>query len=121
MIKGAFTGDIPILPISVTWGRMIQTPLFILDTGFTGDLLVTPQIAKELDLKINGATNIKVANGDVISISTATARASMEGRVNYVQVLISESMPLAGISLLSKFSYKAIVDCKNRDVILERA
>ena len=37
-----------------------------------------------------------------------------------IQVLISESMPLAGISFLTKFGYKAIVDCKYRTIALER-
>ena len=94
---------------------------FILDTGFTGDLQVTPKIASELGLKVIGVTKAQIANGQVVEVQVALAIASMEGVKNYIQVLISESMPLAGISFLSKFNYKAVVDCKYKTVMLERA
>jgi len=55
-----------------------------------------------------------------VQVPIALAIASMEGAVNNIQVLISKSMPLAGISFLTKFSYKAIVDCKKRTVVLEK-
>jgi len=51
---------------------------------------------------------------------SALAIAVMEDTVEHVDVLISKSNPLAGIGLLSKFGYKAIVDCKHRTVILEK-
>ena len=46
--------------------------------------------------------------GFTVEVSTALAIAVMEGAMNYIDVLISDSMPLVGISFLSKFSYKAI-------------
>lgn len=98
----------------------MQAPFVILDTGFTGDLQVTPKIAKELNLQVVGVTKTQIANGQIIEVPVALAMAAMEGVVNYIQVLISESMPLAGISFLSKFGYKAAVDCKYRTVVLER-
>jgi len=98
----------------------VQTPYFVLDTGFTGDLQVTPKIAKELGLKITGVTQARIANGDVINVPVALALASMEGVTSHVNVLISESMPLAGISFLTHFEYRAIVDCKHRTVVLKR-
>ncbi|MEK7631932.1 MAG: hypothetical protein AAB445_03650 [Patescibacteria group bacterium] len=98
----------------------MQTPLVILDTGFTGDLQVTPTMAEELGLKVIGVTPATIANGETINTPVALALASMEGRVNLVQVLISRGMPLAGISFLSKFSYKANFDCKYKTVKLER-
>jgi predicted aspartyl protease len=99
----------------------MQAPFVILDTGFTGDLQVTPEMAKELGLEVVGVTKTQIANGQVIEVPVALAIASMEGMVNFIEVLISESMPLAGISFLSKFSYKATIDCKYRTIELERA
>lgn len=119
MIRGEFYENIPLVKIIVAWGQAVQTPYFILDTGFTGDLQVTPKIANELGLKITGVTQARIANGDVIHVPVALALASMEGATNYINVLISESMPLAGISFLTKFGYKAIVDCRYRTVALE--
>lgn len=123
MIKGEFAGNgykVPLVKIPVTWGQSIQTPFFIIDTGFTGYLQVTPEIAQELGLKVTSVTNVGIANGDIVAVPTALAFASMEGKTDYVEVLISKSSPLAGISLLSKFSYKAIIDCKNKSVELKR-
>lgn len=121
MIQGGFTGNIPFIKIGLTWGGLVQTPFAVLDTGFTGDLQVTPLIAKELRLEIMGFIAIKVATGQIIEVPVAAAVASMEGLQSPIEVLISESMPLVGINFLSKFGYKATVDCKNRKVFLERA
>ena len=121
MIRGVFVRNIPLIKIVLAWGQAVQVPFVILDTGFTGDLQVTPQMAKELGLRVSGVTNARMANGKVVRVSTCLAVASMEGVKKLVQVLISDSMPLAGISFLSKFFYKAIVDCKYKTIVLEKA
>lgn len=121
MINGFFTGNTPLIRIVLGWGQSVQAPFVILDTGFTGDLQVTPKIATELGLQTIGVTNVQIANGQVVSVPMAIAFASMEGIKNYIQVLISDSVPLAGISFLSKFNYKATVDCKYRTVKLEKS
>jgi predicted aspartyl protease len=121
MISGSFVqNNIPIIKVLVAWGQAVQTPFFILDTGFTGDLQVTPKIATDLGLKVTGVTKTRIANGQVVAVPTAQVLASMEGATNFIQVLISESLPLAGIGFLTKFDYKAIVDCKYKTVALER-
>ncbi len=120
MISGVFVENTPLIKIVVAWGQSVQAPFVILDTGFTGDLQVTPKIAAELSLQVVGVTPTRIANGQIIEVPTALALTSMEGATNYIQVLISESAPLVGISFLSKFGYKATVDCKYRTVVLER-
>lgn len=112
MLSGVFVGNIPVIKVVIGSGRAVQSPFVVLDTGFTGDLQVTPRIARELGLQVVGVTPSRIANGQVVQVPTALALAAMEGAVRYIQVLISESMPLAGISFLSKFGYKATVDCK---------
>lgn len=121
MVRGVFYENIPLIKILVAWGQSVYDPFVVLDTGFTGDLQVTPKIARELGLQVTAVTPTRIANGDIVQVPTALAIASMEGANNYIQVLISESMPLAGISFLTKFNYKAIVDCKYRTVALEKA
>ncbi len=120
MISGVFVENIPLIKVVVAWGQSVQAPFVVLDTGFTGDLQVTPKIATELGLKVVGVTKTQIANGQIIQVPVALAIASMEGATNYIQVLISDSFPLAGISFLTKFGYKALVDCKYRTVALER-
>ena len=120
MVSGVFVENIPFIKVVLGWGQSVQAPFVVLDTGFTGDLQVTQKIATELGLQIVGVTKTQIANGQVIEVPVALAIAAMEGAASYIQVLISESMPLAGISFLTKFGYKAIVDCKYRTVALER-
>jgi len=120
MIRGVFVENIPFIKVVVAWGQAVQAPFVVLDTGFTGDLQVTPKIVRELGLQVVGVTPSRIANGQIIQVPTALAIAAMEGATNYIQVLISESMPLVGISFFTKFSYKAMVDCKYRIVALER-
>lgn len=120
MVRGFFIENHPIIQVALGWDRAVQTPHAILDTGFTGDLQVTPKIANELGLKVSGVTPAQIANGQTVQVPTALAIAAMEGETNLIQVLIAESMPLLGISFLTKFDYKASVDCKYRTVVLER-
>jgi len=120
MVNGEFIENTPWIKVLIAWGQSVQAPFVILDTGFTGDLQVTPKIAQELGLKVIGVTKTQIANGAIIDVPVALAIAVMESAVNYIQVLISDSMPLVGISFLSKFNYKAIVNCKHQTVVLER-
>ena len=121
MIEGYFDGNVPMISVLVGFGQTTQIPFVVLDTGFTGDIQITPQLAKELGLTVMSTEKMKVADGRIITVPTAFAFVSMEGVKKYVRVLISESMSLVGISLLSRFQYKAIVDCKYKTVELEKS
>lgn len=123
MLHGFFSGHYPNTPfiqLDIGWNHLVQKPYFVLDTGFSGELQVTPQIAQELGLEVRGVTKARIASGQAIDVPTALAVVAMEGSKNVVTVLISDSLPLAGIELLSKFGYKAIVDCKYRVITLEK-
>ena len=121
MIKGFFIKDVPWVEVTIGWEEAAQTSLAVLDTGFSGDLQITPKLAKELNLKSTTAVSVQIASGQIVDVPITTAVSSMEGEKQYVKVLISDSTPLLGITFLSKFSYKAIVDCKNRTVALKKA
>lgn len=118
MVEGSFVQNTPWIPVTVANNHAVQMPYFILDTGFTGDLQVTGKIARELGLEVSGVTRSRIANGQIVEVPTANAIAMMQGIRHIVQVMISDSMPLAGISFLTKFGYTAVVDCKNRTVAL---
>ena len=92
----------------------------ILDTGFTGYLQVTYEIARNLNLNPQAVMQTKMADGSIIDMPYAVALASMEGVHHYVEVMIGDGDALAGIKFLSQFDYRAIIDCKNKKVILER-
>lgn len=120
MVRGEFIGNLPCVNVNIGWGQAVQSSTFVLDTGFTGDLQVNYDIAKELNLEVIGVIGTKIADGKIVSMPTAIAIASMEGVKNYVDVFISEGTPLLGIGFLAKFSYKATIDCKYKNVGLER-
>mgnify|MGYP001604054580 CR=1 FL=1 len=120
MLKGRFFGNTPLIQVAVASNQGVQMPFVVLDTGFTSDLKVTKKIATELGLEVIGVTRVGIANGQTIEAPVALAASAMEGIVKDVEVIISEGLPAAGIGFFTKFSYKAIFDCKNRDVTLER-
>lgn len=120
MIDGFFVENIPWVMVNIGWKKQLQKPLVILDTGFSGDLQITPKIARELGLRATEAVKVKIANGQIVSVPVVEAISSMEGDKQEVKVLIADSSPLVGIGFLSKFSYKAMVDCKNKTMALKR-
>lgn len=120
MVRGIFKENTPFIKVIIAWGQVIQASVFVLDTGFTGDLQVTANVARNLKLKPVGVVGIQIANGETIEVPVALAIASLEGRSKYVDVLISDSIPLVGINFLSKFLYKAIIDCKYKTVLLKK-
>ncbi len=120
MIHGVFVGNSPLIRVAIGSRQSVQTPFVILDTGFTGDLQVTPDIANELELEVIGVTRAQIANGEVIDIPVAQAIAAMEGVMRSIEVLIADGMPLVGINFLTKFCYTAILDCKEKTITLAR-
>ncbi len=119
MITGTFVGDTPFIRVTVQGKDNSQSPYFILDTGFTGDLQITPQIASDLELKFDSEISARIADGSIIDVPVTYANAEMEGMVNGVEIFVSHSMLLAGISFLRKFGYTATIDCVRETVRLQ--
>ena len=121
MIQGYFIEELPAFEITVAWKEGIEHARVILDTGFSGDLQLSPSLVDKLGLRASDVTSATLANGERFKIPTTIAIAAMEGSGKPVHILISDSTPLAGIGFLSKFGYKAIVDCKHKKVTLQKA
>jgi len=120
-MKGFFIDNFPAIKVVVGWKQKAATPIAILDTGFNGDLQITPKIAEQLKLEIIGQIKSKIANGQDIELPMAYAMSAFENTSQYVEVLISDNPPLVGMGFLEKFGCKAIIDCKNKTVILKKA
>lgn len=101
-------------------GSSHSAAYFYLGHGFTGDLKVTQRMADDLGLEIIGYTPIGMVNGRVQNFPVALAIADMEGSKNRVAVVIGDGLPVLGIGTLTKFGYKACVDCKHRVVSLQK-
>lgn len=121
MIAGKFIRGIPFIRVAIASESTVRRPAVIVDTGFTGDLQIPPDLADELGLETPTVTRAQIANGQIIEVPVALADAALEGQVHNVEVLISTGLPLAGIGIFSKFGYKVTVDCKNKTIVLEKA
>ncbi len=121
MIKGIFQNNLPFISVTIGSEINIQERGFVLDTGFTGFLQITPTMAQALNLQAEGVATIKLANGTSVPMTTTTVVAALEGQAQKVTTMVADSLPLVGIKLLMLFGYKAIINCKYRTVELERA
>ncbi len=123
MIKGFFhptNPNIPIIQVAVAWGQSVTYPHFVLDTGFSGDLKVSKQVAQDLGLIPLATEPVTNMNGELVQAPVALAYAEMEGEKKTVSILILDGMHLAGIGLYTKFGHKIMLDCKNRTIELHK-
>lgn len=122
MVEGFMRGNIPLVTVTISNLDNVLDVTFTLDTGFSEDLLITPEIVRELELEIidTDTVNIFNANGEKVLLNTSFVRAVLEDEAQDVQVIISKGFPLLGIGFLTKFGYKAIINCKERTVTLEK-
>ena len=124
MIYGTFYQsnfpNIPFVEILIGWGQSIQRHTFILDTGFSGELKVTQAMAEDLALEAIGVVPMGMINNEVQNFPAALALVDMEGAKERVMVVIGDGLPVLGIGTLTKFGYKACVDCKHRTVNLQK-
>jgi predicted aspartyl protease len=123
MIRGYFHPDnenTPVIKITIAWEQTVINPHLVLDTGFTGEIKISKQIADELGLKPTAVEQVTNMNGEIIDAPLAFAYVEMEGEKQPVTILILDGMDLAGVGLYTKFQQRVIVDCKNRIVELEK-
>ncbi len=120
MVKGFMNGNVPFIEATVINKNNVLDIIFTLDTGFSEDLLITPEIASELELESDSFLNLYIANGEQVSLNVSAGFAVIENTKQEVEIIVSNGSPLLGIGFLTKFGYKAIVDCKDRTVTLER-
>jgi predicted aspartyl protease len=124
MIYGTFYQNnfpnIPFVDILIGWGQSIQQHTFILDTGFSGELKVTETMAKDLGLETIGVVPMGMINNQTQEFPAALALVDMEGAKERVTVVIGEGLPVLGIGTLTRFGYKACIDCKHRTVSLQK-
>jgi predicted aspartyl protease len=121
MISGSFLLDqgLPVVPVTILFGKVVLTPYFILDTGFSGDLKIDEDTAAELGIVSPGVGKFTNANGELVLAGTAQGYAEMEGKKAPITIIIKKGAHLAGIGLFSVFGYKAVVDCKKKEAYLE--
>ena len=124
MIRGLFlhtAPNVPVFEVPLEWQGITTKQYFVLDTGFTGELKITPETAQELGLAPAVVQKIVMADDTTVETPISEVHAEMEDMIRPATVIIAPGPHLAGIGLFTKFGYKAVVDCKYRTVELHRA
>lgn len=84
----------------------------ILDTGFTGDLLLPPDIMRQLDLLPGMEIDGQLADGQEIRLHSWRGVALWYGRQRNILILEAKGEPLLGMNLLrgSRVTLDVVVD-----------
>ena len=72
----------------------------VVDTGFTGHLVLPPALVGELGLPLRGSRDSVLADGSVVSLDAHRVVVEWDGRMRVVPALAAEGGPLVGMSLL---------------------
>ena len=91
----------PIVPVTVmdSW-RNPHTIQFVLDTGFTGQLLLPNRFASRLGLSIADWIDARPATGDFVKVPYSEATIVWQGTERPAQILQLDSEPLVGMEFL---------------------
>lgn len=91
----------PLLPVTVLDSSGNPHPIqFILDTGFTGQLVLPERYMRRLGLTTDDYGLGRPATGEFIRIPVGNATVIWQGRQHNVQVLQLDSEPLLGMEFL---------------------
>lgn len=122
MIHGYFSPDanLPYIRLGLVFaGRIVQSD-FVIDTGFSGDLKIDRQTARELGVLATYETRFVNANGEIVFVEFVQGYAEMENKRVPIRIVIVNGPQLAGMGLFSASGYDVIVSGKNRTARLER-
>ena len=91
----------PLIPVTVLDSqRNPHTIRFVLDTGFTGQLLLPNRFANRLGLSIAEWVDARPATGDFVKVPYSEATIVWQGTERLAQILRLDSEPLLGMEFL---------------------
>lgn len=84
----------------------------VVDTGFTGHLVLPPTLIDELGLPLRGSRDSFLADGSMVSLDAYRVGVEWDGRARVVPALAAEGGPLVGMSMLrgSEIRIEAVVE-----------
>lgn len=120
MIKGVVHNNRPLISLIVGWTLGVQEIITLVDTGFTGELKVSPTLASQLGLQTTHTQPVTLADEKTVDMQASLALVSMEGVTNVISVLVAQGMPIIGVGLLRRFGYVLNIDFKYDSLILQK-
>ena len=121
MIKGTIHNNRPFISLIAGWRLGVQETVALVDTGFTGELKISPEKALELGLQITHAEPVTLADEKTVYMQASLALVSMEGVRNVVNVLVSKGTTIIGVGLLRRFGYALNMDVKYNSLLLQKS
>ncbi len=94
--------------------REIET---VIDTGFTGFLTVTPALARELGLALEGTSRATLADGSEVTFDVYDVGVLWDGQPRYVLADAADTTPLVGMRMLDRHNLNIEVVDGGRVVI----
>ena len=120
MVKGLVHKNRPVIKLTVANGLKDKKIIVLVDTGFTGELILSTKEVMDLSISPDRMETVQLANGKPVRMFAGSAEVSMEGIKNSVEVLISDSFPMIGVGLLKRFGYNLNIDFKNDLLVLQK-
>ena len=120
MIKGIVQKNSPIISINVEGILGALNLIAIVDTGFTGSLKLSPQIADTLGLEVTHTEEVELGNHQSVYVPAGLAVVSLEKVQESVPVLLAQGISMIGIGLLRQFGYNLYVDLQEDMLTLEK-
>ena len=93
----------------------------VVDTGFTGFLTVTPGLATELGLALEGHGRATLADGSEVTFEVYDVAVLWDGQPRYVLADAADTTPLVGMRLLDRHNLNIDVEDGGRVVIQPKA
>lgn len=120
MVKGIVHKNRPVIKLTIGWESKTQKIIVLVDTGFTGELKLSPKEILDLGIIPTHAESIELANGKRTKMFASLARVCIEGIENNVATLIGDGIPTIGVGLLKRFGYNLNIDFKNDLLVLQK-
>ena len=120
MVKGIVRKNRPLINLIVEWKLRTKEIVALVDTGFTGELKLSPQEVLDLEIDITHAESIVLGNEKTAQMFAGIASVYMEGIKNDVNVFVSGGIPTIGVGLLKRFGYNLNIDFKNDSLVLQK-
>ena len=93
----------------------------VIDTGFTGFLTVTPVLAAELELALEGTSRGTLADGSEVTFDVYDVAVLWDGQPRYVLADAADATPLVGMRMLNGHDLNIEVESGGRVIIQARA
>ncbi|HLC49210.1 MAG TPA: hypothetical protein VJI96_02385 [Candidatus Andersenbacteria bacterium] len=120
MISGKVHFDRPYIKILIRWGSAILDVVVLIDTGFDGDIRISPDIAQGLGLSVTHTESIRFGDGSLQNIPASLVYSEMEDIVASLEVIILPGDPYIGIGFLKKLQYGMHFNPTRNELFLKR-